>query len=304
MSTSSPVAPPSVSVVIPVLNGARTIGDTLTGLMNQAPYPGDVEILAVDNGSTDGTPAIVRSFPVALLAEAKLGPSAARNRGLQAAQGDIVAYLDADALPARTWLREITASFTDPDVLLVAGRLLPLRPATPAERYYARAFLDRGPENAALRDFPFAAAANMAVRRSVAQAIGGWDEDFLAAQDVEFSYRLLQHFATTIHSQPGAVAFLQNHTTEEALVRQAFKYGQGRARLWLRYPEVAPMSPARWLHIFAGLAKIGMWPLVARLLRLAGRAGDDDVELAACHRAWTIAYWRGFLSMWRHREWR
>ncbi len=295
---------PSVSVVIPVLNGARTIGGTLTALMNQSPYPGSVEILVVDNGSTDATGAIVRNFRVALLSEAKRGPSAARNRGLQTACGDIVAYLDADTLPTRTWLGEIAAPFSDPQVLLVAGRLLAFRPTTLAERYYARAYLDRGLENATLMDFPFAAAANMAVRRSAAQAIGGWDEDFLAAQDVELSYRLRQRFPTTIHSQPSAVAFLQNHSTQQALARQAFKYGQGRARLWRRYAEAAPMSPTRGVRILAGLAVIGAWPLVARLLRLAGRADDEDVELSACHRLWNWWYWRGFLSMWRHREWR
>ena len=96
---------PSVSVVIPVLNGGETIGDTLAGLMQQVRCPRETEIIVVDNGSKDQTRAVVEKFPITLLTEPKRGPSAARNRGLYTAQGDIVAHLDADTMPTRRWRR-------------------------------------------------------------------------------------------------------------------------------------------------------------------------------------------------------
>lgn len=295
---------PAVSVVIPVLDGAATIGDTLTGLMNQAPSPFAAEILVVDNGSTDETPAIVEKFPVELLTETKAGPAAARNRGLQAARGAVVAHLDADTLPTRRWLAEIAAPFADSTVTQVAGRMLSYRPSTPAERYYAQCFLDREEENANAEGFPFAAAGNMAVRRDAALAVGGWDEVFRVGQDVDLSYRLLRRFDTPIRYQAGALVFVRTSRTLVELKGRAFKYGQGRARLWLQYRDAAAWGPRRSARVAGGLALSAVWPYLLWTAHWAGYATDQDVQTAECHRAWNWCLWRGFASMVRHREWR
>lgn len=295
---------PSVSVVIPVLNGAGTIGDTLSGLMNQMECPCESEILVVDNGSSDDTSAVVKNFPVTHLYELKRGPSAARNRGLHAARGEVVAYLDADTLPTRRWLTEIVKPFRDPEVLLVAGRLMGYRPETPAEKFYARFYVDREQRDAHAETFPFAPSANMAVRRATALAIGGWDEDFRVAQDMELSYRLVSYFKTTIYYQRSALVFLRTRATIDELNRQAFKYGQGRAKLWMRYPAVARWNAPRAVGILSRLAVIGIWPLVAGAAKRAGRASAEDVVYAKYYRSWNWWSWRGFASMMRHKEWR
>ena len=164
---------PSVSVIIPVLNGAATIGDTLAALQTQTGAPAGVQTLVVDNGSTDATAQIVRRFDVTLLEEAKRGPGAARNRGLRAAAGAVIAHLDADTIPARRWLTEIIAPFGDADVQLVGGRTLAFRPETAAERYVARAALFDAEATIARAVLPFVPSLNMAVRRDAALAIGG-----------------------------------------------------------------------------------------------------------------------------------
>jgi glycosyltransferase involved in cell wall biosynthesis len=295
---------PLVSIVIPVLDGGATIGDTLTGLLNQAPRSVTAEILVVDNGSTDDTRAIVERFPVALLTEPTRGPAAARNRGLRAARGAIVAHLDADTLPTHRWLAEIAAPFADPAVTQVAGRMLGYRPSTPVERYYARRFLDREEENARAEGFPFAAAGNMAVRREAALAVGGWDEGFRVGQDVDLSYRLLRRFAAPIHYQAGAVVFVRTSRTMAELRGRAFKYGQGRARLWVRHRDAAGWGPRRALRVAAGLTVSAVWPSLLRGARWARCATDEDVRAAEFHRAWTWSLWRGFASMARYGEWR
>ena len=295
---------PSVSVVIPVLNGAATIGDTLTGLTHQAPSSFTAEILVVDNGSTDATRAIVEQFPVELLTETTPGPAAARNRGLHAARGAIVAHLDADTLPTRHWLAEIAAPFADRNVTQVAGRMVSYRPSTPAERYYSQCFLDREEENARAEGFPFAAAGNMAVRRDAALAVGGWDEEFRVGQDVDLSHRLLQRFATPIRYQPGALVFVRTSRTVAELKGRAFKYGQGRAKLWLQYRDAAAWGPRRAARVTASLAVSAVWPYLLSAARVAGYATDQDVQTARCHRAWNWSLWRGFASMVRHGEWR
>ncbi len=294
-----------VTVVVPVLNGADTIRDTLTGLTHQACHGlSAVEILVVDNGSTDATRSIVAQFPVTLLDEPKRGPSAARNRALHVARGAVVAHLDADAIPTRRWLTEIVAPFADPKVLQVAGRMVGDRPTTAVERYYARRFLDREAENATAEGFPFAASGNMAVRREAALAIGGWDEDFIVAQDVDLSYRLLRRFGSSIHYQRNALALVRSSRTPFELMQRAFKYGQGRARLWLRHREAVQFGPARAARIVAGLAVLSVWPHMVRAAKHAGRATDADVQDAVCHRLWNWWLWRGFMSMLHHREWR
>lgn len=89
-------ADPRFSVVIPVYNGAATIGRALDSVMAQT-YP-VLEILVIDDGSTDQTEAIVREYGAAVryVRQTNAGPSAARNHGVDLAQGDWIAFLDAD----------------------------------------------------------------------------------------------------------------------------------------------------------------------------------------------------------------
>ena len=96
---------PFISVVIPVWNGAEAIAVCLRAIGEQT-YPRELyEVFVVDNGSLDNTREVVRSFPFAtLLLEPEAGSYRARNRGLAAAQGEVVAFTDADCIPDRDWL--------------------------------------------------------------------------------------------------------------------------------------------------------------------------------------------------------
>jgi glycosyltransferase involved in cell wall biosynthesis len=87
---------PLVSCVIPVYNGERFLGEALASVAGQT-FPA-IEIIVVDDGSTDGTAAVATSgrFGVRYLAQPNAGPAAARNRGIEAASGALVAFLDAD----------------------------------------------------------------------------------------------------------------------------------------------------------------------------------------------------------------
>ncbi|MBO0754749.1 MAG: glycosyltransferase, partial [Bradyrhizobiaceae bacterium] len=93
---------PKVSVVVCSYNGSRTIAETLTALQKLA-YP-DYEVIVVDDGSTDKTAAIAAGYKVKLFRTENNGLSAARNLGMNAASGDIVAYIDDDAYPDPHWL--------------------------------------------------------------------------------------------------------------------------------------------------------------------------------------------------------
>lgn len=94
--------PPLVTCIVPVFNGESYLSETLDSLLAQSYHP--IEIIVVDDGSTDGTPAIVRRYgqQIRYLRQANAGAATARNLGLTAARGEFVAFLDADDL----WHRE------------------------------------------------------------------------------------------------------------------------------------------------------------------------------------------------------
>ncbi len=293
-------APPSVSVVVPVLNGAATIGDLLRALHAQTSEPPAEEIIVVDNGSTDGTRDIVRRHQVTLLEEPVRGPSAARNRGLRHARGEVIAHCDADTVPTRRWLAELVAPFRDPAVTLAAGQTLSFPPRTPAERYLGRFQLYDAEKNIARAVLPFVASMNLAVRRGAALATG-WDEAMPTSEDVDFCTRLLRRFPGPIAYAPGAILFHRNRNTDDGLRRQAWTYGEGVADTYTRYPDVVPWGASQYAHLARNLLVRVLRPAWLRAGRAVGLTTADDVEYAHYHRMWTCWFWRGFFSFRRYR---
>jgi glycosyltransferase involved in cell wall biosynthesis len=289
---------PAVSVVVPFLNAEATIGALLTGLRTQAPHGlGETEFIFVDNGSADAGRSIVEKMGLAgarVVDEKIRGVSAARNRGLREANGQIVAVIDSDCVPSRQWLRELVAPFSDGDVLLAAGGLASYPPRTAAQRFAAQWGLNDSARNVYESAIPFANGRNMAVRRSAAEAVGGWPEDMDRGDDVEFSYRVVQHFGCVICYRPLALVFHQDRASDAELWDQAHGYGRGMAQLYAEHPGDLPWG----------------WPQRARRTRttLRRRVGAVSARLAAATRVtdgshaefasylanWDRSFWRGF----------
>jgi len=286
----------SVSIIVPVLNGADTIADMLTALFNQAVGPMEREILVVDNGSTDHTRDIVKKFPVTLLEEPRPGVSAARNHGLQHASGDIYMNIDADTLPTRHWLREMVSPFSDPSVVLAGGKVVSFKPETGAERYIEKSGLYEPINSIANPIFPFVIGMNLAVRREAALAIGGWDERLMRADDVDFSFRLLKKFPSKIKYQQNALIFHRNRRTDDGLKKQALGYGYGVATMYIKYPEHMKWGAMQCLSVASLLFKRFFTPEIKKIGHRLGKVSDNDLEFSKYHRMWTMHFWRGFLS--------
>ena len=115
---------PSVSVVIPVYNGERTLGRCLESLLKQN-YPRDAfEIIVVENSSTDATTEVAQRYPVRVLHNSERGPASARNMGIANSQSEIIAFTDADCIAHVDWLRELVQPYSDPEVGGVAGEIM------------------------------------------------------------------------------------------------------------------------------------------------------------------------------------
>lgn len=113
-----------ISFVVPVRNGANTLADTLASIVSQTRK--DFELIVVDNASTDTTAAIIRSFNAARYVYcAEVGRAAARNAGVAAARGDYVAFVDADVVLERTWLRKTFEYLQEHRLDAVATTLIP-----------------------------------------------------------------------------------------------------------------------------------------------------------------------------------
>ncbi len=116
---------PEISVLIPVWNGEKEIDLCLRALAAQTLSPDLFEVVIVDNGSTDRTAEIVRSYPsVRLLEERQPGSYRARNTGLAALRGKYVALTDADCIPEANWLKNALAAIKQhPEAGVIAGRI-------------------------------------------------------------------------------------------------------------------------------------------------------------------------------------
>jgi len=110
---------PRISVIVCSHNGERTLPHCLEGLLDLE-YP-DFEVIAVDDGSTDSTAAIAREYSARLITTENRGLSNARNVGMKAATGEIVAYLDDDARPYPHWLTYLAATFLSTEYAGVGG---------------------------------------------------------------------------------------------------------------------------------------------------------------------------------------
>jgi GT2 family glycosyltransferase len=226
---------PRISVVVCSYNGSATIRDTLEGLA-RLDYP-DYEVIVIDDGSTDATPRIAREYDVRLLSQENRGLSAARNAGLAAASGEIVAYIDDDAYPDPHWLRYLALAFEDSEHAGVGGpNLLPPEDG-PVEECVANA--PGGPTHVLVsdREAEHIPGCNMAFRRRALEAVGGFDASFrVAGDDVDLCWRI-QERGFTLGFHPSAVVWHHRRSSIRRYWRQQVGYGRAEAMLERKWPR-------------------------------------------------------------------
>jgi GT2 family glycosyltransferase len=224
-----------MSVVICTYNGASTIQECLEGLLAQD-YP-DYEIIVVSDGSTDGTGAIAREYGVHLIETENRGLSAARNTGMQAATGEIIAYIDDDAYPDPHWLRYLAASFNSTDYVALGGPNIPPPTDGPIASCVANA--PGGPTHVLIsdREAEHVPGCNLAVRKAALQAIGGFDSQFrVAGDDVDLCWRL-QEAGGNLGFEPAAMVWHHRRNSVLAYWKQQVGYGKAEALLEQKWPE-------------------------------------------------------------------
>lgn len=259
---------PSVSIIICTRNRAESLRETLAAMRQvQVPAGWEVELLVVDNGSTDHTAAVVRQFsdtpwPLHYVLESRVGLTKARNTGLRLSKGDMILFTDDDVRPCQEWI----AGMCEP---LVSGRadavvggvsIAPhlLRPwMKPQHRSWLASTEQISPENPNCM-----VGANMGFSRAVLEKVPGFDErlgagqlgsgddTFFACQLREAGYRIVSVFDVLVehHFDPSRLtaqafrgmardmgrktAYIVYHWGHDHIPRPAWRAIRSRIKLW------------------------------------------------------------------------
>jgi len=227
-----------VSVIVCVYNDESYIGACIESLLRQT-YPKDqYEIIVVDDGSTDGTAQIVnqivRSYSiVAYIYQENKGPSRARNRGIEMATGEFVAFIDSDCEAVPDWLERLIGCFAE-GVASVGG----MQFGHPQDNEFAKkvdAFLravgiigDYVKPHRELREVSHNASCNSSYRASLIREVGGFRDGLFPGEDVDLDRRLRDKGYKILFT-PHAVVYHHRPDNRQKWHRMLLRYGQSSA---------------------------------------------------------------------------
>jgi succinoglycan biosynthesis protein ExoA len=314
-----------VTVVMPARNEEQAIGRALDSIVSQS-YP-DLQIVVVDDGSTDRTAEIVRSrmaddARIELVTSMRRGIPAALNQGLDAARGSWLVRVDAHSTIGPDYVAALVDHLQEDVWGGVGGRKDGVG-ETSAGRAIAAAMGSRfGVGNS---KYHYATTAQEvdhlpfgAYRVDVVRRLGGWDERLVANEDFEFDYRLRQS-GERLLLDPDIVIAWQCRQSVPELWRQYVRYGRGKTDVAALHPaslqarHLAPPMLVAWLALASlvavrrpGRAAAMVSPYVAGVAAATAvtsrqlERSEDAVHLpgafAAMHLGWGFGFWWGLLS--------
>ncbi|MCK4785785.1 MAG: glycosyltransferase [Desulfobacteraceae bacterium] len=230
-----------LSVIIPCLNAADTIAVQLEALASQC-WPEPWEVIVSDNGSEDESQAIVKrymeSFPDLHIvdASARRGSAYALNIGARTALGDSLAFCDADDEVGTGWVAAMGEALSRYD--FVAGRFDTEKHNDPWAQKSRRNPQLNGIQRYNYPDYlPHAGGGSLGVKRSIFEAVGGFDESLRALQDTDFCWKI-QLAGTELRFVPDAIVHIRYRDTLGGVYCQARQYGKYNVILYKRYHKL------------------------------------------------------------------
>lgn len=272
-----------MSVVLPVYNDPSGVDTTLRSVMEQD-HP-DYEVIPVDNNSTDETPEVIQKWAhqypeqIRPTSEQEIQSSyAARNAGIQAAQGEILVFIDADMTAPSDWLMNVHEAFSTSETDYL-GYEVEIYVPEGAESFWAWYDTVMGlPSRYHYEQKQFVPTSCLAVRRAVFERVGRFEDTAISGGDKEFGQRVHRHPDLTTDFRDDIVVYHPARTTFEAHRMKALRVGRGLARLHATsnsQGETAspvllelllhalPPDPRRILHRAQGIPRHQLPPLYA-----------------------------------------
>jgi cellulose synthase/poly-beta-1,6-N-acetylglucosamine synthase-like glycosyltransferase len=220
---------PMVSVVVPVFNDPEGIRGCITALRRQRYAEDRYEIIVVDNGSTDATPAVLRELEIKFLVERSRRSSyAARNAGLRAAGGEVLAFTDADCTPDPGWLEQGVETLKESGAALVGGRVRFRLSARPRGAEIWDSITNMQVEQG-IRERGVGKTANLFVERQVFDRVGPFSDELASGGDVAWTRRASRHGFEIAYAPNAAVEHPARRL--KSLIHKQFRVGRGQAAL-------------------------------------------------------------------------
>lgn len=305
-----------MSVVMSTYNRGDLLGDAVRSVLAQRERTGaSFELIVVDNNSTDDTRAVVEGMArmddrVRYVFEAQQGLSHARNAGIRTARAPLLAFTDDDVRVERDWVAAIIRAFAEyPSADAVGGRVLPLWPSPPPawltrDHWAPLALMDFGPQSFAVTPAHQVClmGANMAFRRDVFQAVGGFATEFQrvkdgigSIEDHEFLLRLLRSGRTGMYDPRIVVhAEIQANRLEQAYHRR-WHTGHGHFHALMRSEYMERTTVGTLFGVPAHLYRQALRDAVAWI----AAATRGDRRKAFTHELGLRFFW-GFFRTRRH----
>jgi glycosyltransferase involved in cell wall biosynthesis len=215
----------TISIVIPALNAAETIGAQLSAIAAQD-VDQQVEVIVADNGSVDGTRRVAEAFAGRLRlsvvdASRRVGPGAARNVGVQASSGTWLAFCDADDVVLTGWLDALGRCVGAGRVAVGSFQMVGSAAAVvPSDWQESRRELPRY-----LGQVPLTYSSNLGVTRRDFDRVGGFDEGLRCGEDADLGIRLIESGCEVVFC-PDARVVMRNRSDARSQFRQFLQYGR------------------------------------------------------------------------------
>ncbi|MBR8834013.1 MAG: glycosyltransferase [Stigonema ocellatum SAG 48.90 = DSM 106950] len=229
---------PKVSVIVPIYNGEADLPELISCLLAQTYPKQQVEYLLVDNNSSDRTSFLLKTAAeqspktIHPLSENQIQSSyAARNTGIRAATGDILAFTDADCRPQPEWLISLIAPFVNPDVVIVAGEIVALPGKTLLEQHAERQQTLSQKHTLAHKFCPYGQTANLAIRREALTKVGLFRPYLTSGGDADMCWRIMRQNIGRLEFIPSAIVQHRHRATLKELESQWRRYGQSNRYL-------------------------------------------------------------------------
>ncbi|MGC9444951.1 MAG: glycosyltransferase family 2 protein [Candidatus Methanospirareceae archaeon] len=241
-----------ISVVVAVRNELQYIEKCVTSLFNQT-YNGLYEVIVVDGMSTDGTyerlQALQQTLAFTLLRNPKLNAAAGRNIGIEHAQGDHIAFIDADAVAAPDWLEQIKEAFENNNAVGVGGPDLLPEDSSELARMIGLVMtsplasggrLNPSTQHVMLdeeRWVEHIPTVNLCLKRAIFDEVGLFDEHFVKGQDLELSYRIVQAGYKLLYSPRIQVVHYRKETIGE-FSKQIYKWAEAKVAILKKHKTI------------------------------------------------------------------
>ncbi|MBJ7608228.1 MAG: glycosyltransferase [Candidatus Dormibacteraeota bacterium] len=257
---------PRVSVVIPTYNRALRLERLLRALHQCTMPPGGMEVIVVDDGSSDSTAAVAADADVTYLAQTNAGPAAAREVGWRSARGEIVVFLDDDVVPELDAVERLVSALDEADG--VGAAILCLDETSLIANYmHVDGLVNHKVTEGTVLWLITAAAA---FRRDALERVGGFDLDFprAAGEDVDLSLRLLEA-GCVLRLEPTALVRHDHHSSFAQLMGTCHRYGTAYTLLAARHvahrrdrkrSALLRLSPTEWVRVFMGYRRVASVP--------------------------------------------